>query len=232
MNIDAELFGEAVKQLVHTQGRLGLTWRLRPATVAINPTIPYTANTLATYDGDTSPIRMISLVGPIQNGARVMAVYVPPQGNYIIGFAGTSKLPALGVVSNVATTSSNGTITSSTTETHDVVTGDVTFNSLGPGRRYRVVYAGVIINTSSSTIPNLRLRYAKDAPPTSSSDLIISWPKVTTAGGPGQESIIAAYTFTVPSPGMYYVGTFLQVGTGTAQALGQRELYVEDVGPA
>lgn len=60
---------------------LGLTWGLRPATVnsvALN-------SVLATYDGDTVPIGMVSMIGTLTTGARVYVLQVPPSGNFIVG---------------------------------------------------------------------------------------------------------------------------------------------------
>lgn len=71
--------------------RLGLMWRLRPATVV---SVAADGTIRAVYDGDTVPIRVVSMVGPVTVGARVMVVKSPPSGNHIVGWAGP---PALGV---------------------------------------------------------------------------------------------------------------------------------------
>lgn len=62
--------------------RLGLTWQIREATVT---QVVSSNSVLATYDGDTESKPMI-LIGPrVLAGDRVYVVFVPPQGNYVIG---------------------------------------------------------------------------------------------------------------------------------------------------
>lgn len=67
--------------IVERAKHLGLTWGLRLATVVLgtNP-----AQVTATYDGDDTPIGMVSMIGPLPPDARVYAVQVPPGGNFII----------------------------------------------------------------------------------------------------------------------------------------------------
>ena len=82
-----DAFGAAVAAILD-KIRQELLWRLRPATV----THPGPANTVdqvrAIYDGDTAPVRMTSLIGVVPAGTRVMVIFVPPSGNYLIGYAG------------------------------------------------------------------------------------------------------------------------------------------------
>lgn len=73
--------GELVAALVERSRSLGLTWGLRPAVVRnITGSI-----TKATYDGDTTAIRVTSLIGTLYVGQRVTVMFVPPAGNYVIG---------------------------------------------------------------------------------------------------------------------------------------------------
>ena len=67
-----------VQAVVENAQRLGLTWALRPATVA-------SSDPTATFDGDTAPIAMTSLIGTVRPGQRVRALIVPPSGNFIVG---------------------------------------------------------------------------------------------------------------------------------------------------
>lgn len=79
-----DLVGVGIAATTQDAKRLGLTWALRPATVV--STVPLTC----LYDGDDKPIGMISLIGYLTIGTRVMAEYVPPSGNYVVGwFTGT-----------------------------------------------------------------------------------------------------------------------------------------------
>lgn len=77
-----ELVGVGAQTIVETATRLGLEWTLRPATVQSSQSA---AEVIATYDGDSEPIRMISLIGLVQTGSRVYVIHVPPAGNYIAG---------------------------------------------------------------------------------------------------------------------------------------------------
>lgn len=66
--------------------RLGLTWRLRPATVT---SVGSDGTIRALHDGDQVPIRVASMVGPVAVQARVMVLKTPPAGNHIVGWVGT-----------------------------------------------------------------------------------------------------------------------------------------------
>ncbi|MFG3602570.1 glycine-rich domain-containing protein [Micromonospora chersina] len=66
--------------------RLGLTWRLRPATVM---SVASDGTIRAQHDGDSKPIRVTSMVGPVAVRARVMVLKTPPAGNHIVGWVGT-----------------------------------------------------------------------------------------------------------------------------------------------
>lgn len=73
----------SVEELVEQAKRLGLMWDLRPATIN---SVDATSNLVfGTYDGDTESIPMINLKGSIVEGETVMVMFVPPQGNYVIG---------------------------------------------------------------------------------------------------------------------------------------------------
>lgn len=71
--------------------RLGMTWRLRLARVV---TIAADGTIRALHDGDSEPIRVVSMVGPVQPGARVFVLRSPPSGHHIVGWAARpSTLP-------------------------------------------------------------------------------------------------------------------------------------------
>lgn len=82
--------GGLISQVLATQenaSRLGLTTTLRPGVVA--PAAGTIDNvTYVLIDGDRSPVGCMSLVGPLAAGARVMVMFVRPQGAYIIGMVG------------------------------------------------------------------------------------------------------------------------------------------------
>lgn len=82
-----ELLATPALALASDADRLGLTWKLRPATVMDggDPT-----GILLQIDGDTTPMNGYSLIGPLQVGARVMCALVPPSGTYIVGYVGAA----------------------------------------------------------------------------------------------------------------------------------------------
>lgn len=72
--------------------RLGLIWRLRPGRVA---SVGADGTVRVLHDGDSEPIPVVSMVGPVAVGARVFVVKSPPAGNHIVGWtARPSMLPA------------------------------------------------------------------------------------------------------------------------------------------
>ncbi|MFE9690893.1 hypothetical protein [Micromonospora sp. NPDC005806] len=66
--------------------RLGLTWRLRPATVT---SVAGDGTIRALHDGDTQAIRVTSMIGAVPVRARVMVLKTPPAGNHIVGLVGS-----------------------------------------------------------------------------------------------------------------------------------------------
>jgi hypothetical protein len=72
--------------------RLGLTWSIRPGTVISEQTV--------TMDGDTLPINVVSLMGTLSINRRVMVMFVPNGGNYVVGPLGAR--PSLSVYRSAA----------------------------------------------------------------------------------------------------------------------------------
>ena len=92
---DAGAMAQAqAKAMVENAPALGLTWTRRPATVTSDDPI------MATFDGDSVPIGMTSMIGPVYVGQRVYVDIIPPSGNYIVGTAVPTQL---GVRARVAT---------------------------------------------------------------------------------------------------------------------------------
>ncbi|MFU8849464.1 hypothetical protein ACNAW0_00495 [Micromonospora sp. SL1-18] len=81
--------------------RLGLTWRLRPATVT---NVASDGTIRALHDGDTQAIRVTSMIGAVPVHARVMVLKTPPAGNHIVGLVGSP-----GPVGPVLTFTQSGT---------------------------------------------------------------------------------------------------------------------------
>ncbi len=88
---EAEEIGVGIEALVDTFRRMGLMWRLLPATVFADDTNT-PSSTKITLDGDTDPTRAISMVGLVPQGARVFVMVVPPAGNYIVGRSGRASI--------------------------------------------------------------------------------------------------------------------------------------------
>lgn len=84
-----------IQALINNAKRLGLTWNLRPATVANVSDVEGASTVMAVYDGDTLEIAMVSIIGaPLPSGIRVMVMQVPTGGNFIIGLMGEAWYPA------------------------------------------------------------------------------------------------------------------------------------------
>lgn len=86
MTESAELSVGAVQEVQDNAKNLGLNWILRPATIGTYDDDTNVA--IATFDGDAESVPMISLVGYLAAGTRVMVMVVPPSGNYITGITG------------------------------------------------------------------------------------------------------------------------------------------------
>lgn len=89
MNLTVDQVADLTRAVQARAERLGLIWRLRPATVGA----PGLDGQLRIYyDGpDTgNPVLLdaVSLIGRLPVGARVMAIMSPPAGNHVIGFLG------------------------------------------------------------------------------------------------------------------------------------------------
>jgi hypothetical protein len=95
-----------ITELVRLADRLGLTWALRPGTV-VSVSAPYSRREASVrMDGDDGGITVVSLVGDVVLGDRVMVVWVPPSGQYAIGLLNqpSSQLWA------AASTANSGTV--------------------------------------------------------------------------------------------------------------------------
>lgn len=133
-----------------------------------------------------------------------------------------------------ASTAASGTATAGAgIEILDAVLGNYTFTALA-GRRYRVVYAGVIINGSVAADQYaLNVRDGGAGAPTITSTLLYAKPGATpgtATAGRVNADISFTTTFTT-GVHILAVGTIRTAGTGVYTPVGTRELYVEDCGP-
>lgn len=137
----------AATSLVENAKRLGLLWTLRAATIddGDDPVA-----VIATYDGDTQPLKMTSLIGPLVfEGTRVYAIAIPPAGNYIVGYAGMP--PQLGIAYGAIDTNS-GAIGA---ETAVITTTDAI--TIKKDRAYMMSFGGQL-NTSVANTTTARVR--------------------------------------------------------------------------
>lgn len=107
----AALIGVGAQAIKERAKELGLTWSLRPATADGASTAA--GMVLCTYDGDVTSLGMVDLVGDLAEGDRVMALAIPPGGNYVIGRIGpiVSAASAVTPVDSVSTATGVVTIT-------------------------------------------------------------------------------------------------------------------------
>ena len=129
------LVGQGIATAAAMADRLGLTWQLRPATVASSTEASSTVSVL--LDGDTAPIDAVSLLGGwLQVGARVMVAAVPPAANFIVGYAMSGHVAdrltydAINVASSPLTLAAMATLVPGTTHTVSV-TGAARYMATG-----------------------------------------------------------------------------------------------------
>lgn len=72
--------------IVARSDELGLTWRLRFATVSTYAT---DGSLRIVYDNDTEPVPATPLIGGLAVGTRVTCLITPPGGNHVIGLIGS-----------------------------------------------------------------------------------------------------------------------------------------------
>jgi hypothetical protein len=77
-----ELISTGAQAIVARAQSLGLTWEIRPGTVAATSGVVAGS---VTFDGDTVPVNCLNLTNQyLTSGSRVMGILVPPSSNYII----------------------------------------------------------------------------------------------------------------------------------------------------
>lgn len=81
----------AVEALLADADRLGLTWRLRPGTVA-GSGLAAPESVPVVVDGDAAQARARSMTGAVVAGQRVWVVQIPPAGLYVLGTIGQPRL--------------------------------------------------------------------------------------------------------------------------------------------
>lgn len=144
-----DLIGVGVEATVARAQSLGLTWTLRPGSVsqASNNTNNYVT---VTYDGDTEPVNSINITGSdLTLDDRVMAMFVPPSGLFVIGLL-DSTATGRGVVGFVSSSANTAAIGGET------VIMTTALMRLHAGRAYRTHYRGAV-STSLTTQAIMRV---------------------------------------------------------------------------
>ena len=74
---------QLVKSVVTNADKLGISWNLRPGTT-VEPD-PVDGSTRVIIDGSSTAIPIMSLIGQVPAGVRVMVLISPPAGHHIVG---------------------------------------------------------------------------------------------------------------------------------------------------
>jgi hypothetical protein len=209
VNTDTGPFVASAGAVLDNAARLGLTWRLTPATVLDGTSV---MNTLVTMDSDieAQPARVISLIGTVVINQRVMLLVVPPLGTYIIGGYGD---PRSVFIDEITRNSTVGTFT--TTET---VLDQITFTAKN-ALRYKLTWVGTIQSSVLNDGLGLRCRWIAGSSLTSSGTLFSTREINANVAGKGQ-AITIVKTVTGITDGEATIGVLgvRDSGTGNVQS--------------
>ena len=202
--LDTTHVGLVVDELVAAADRLGLRWRLRPATVT---TPAASGASMAVLDGDTVPVKVIPLVGSVVSGDRVMVAIVPPSGHYAIGWAGP---PPWETVDSLIV-STDGTYYNATAEA--MVTSAAVSGALIAGERVRVEARLPVACATSGHVGRFRIRV------TDATGAIVARRQHTFDSAAGADTALYGY-YDVPSTGTYvFVLTAERAGGATSNVV-------------
>lgn len=226
-NVPIKALAEA---FVARADQLGLTWRLRPATIA-KPAADGSLRGI--YDGDTEPLPLTSLVGPLLAGARVQCLITPPAGNHVVGFVSGPSHP-LGTIAHIerATSSTAAAGAQGVLRLDDV--------PVLLGRRYTVRTGAVLLFSNvAGDSASARLSYTTDgSTPTTGSPLLDIWngAAIPNAGNGVGGTLEVDYVPTVDHNLSVLLYSLRLTGTGNvslfASADKKTELIIEDKGYA
>lgn len=124
-----------VEAIVAMLRRRRVLWELHLGTVS---TVTNGATAGVQLDGDSANVAAQSIVGTVPSGTRVVVVYVPPAGYYIVGWTGVPTIPpneAYGSISitPVANVPTSGAVVYPTLAGTGLVYTYVAVNTSGPG---------------------------------------------------------------------------------------------------
>ena len=175
---------------------------------------------LATYDGDDTPIGMVSMVGTPPVAARVYALQVPPGGNFIIADTG-APVGYMG-----ANTTDNGTVATGTGTEQNVPSAswdnEPTF-VFPPGRMVEVTVVGGAFN-SLGTAQAANIRVRKGAA-TIVGTVLGTWEHISPAGYLGAAISFTYITYIKNSRASAAVSTKLSLTIQRILGAGSYSLY-------
>jgi hypothetical protein len=160
--------------------RLGLVWGLRPATAQGD------GNYI--YDGDQEPIKAVNLITPVSAGYRVMIMFVPPSGNYVVGELSPPPRGRGLFIETSETTSSPAVGTSESTVL------SILQVSFPAGRAYEFKVSGGIFSTVAGALAYFRIR--------NGSALLGEFYRQRTEGGSVMTQDMSLLAGTVPGDGV------------------------------
>lgn len=100
-------------EFLATLKRRKILWEMHIATV--NEDSANSTAAKVTIDGDTLPIPVDTIIGNVIQGQRVIVIFVPPSGYYIVGNVDGTGVVMSGIVAYVAIPSNSSAITTKTT---------------------------------------------------------------------------------------------------------------------
>jgi hypothetical protein len=133
-----DIFSAGADQMIDLFTRKGLLWKMILGTASSSAPNGVFYNVLAvpaTLDGDSTTVSARSLIGPVNEGARVAMIYVPPTGYYIVGYVanpGHGFALAENRITSVSFTSLSST-TVNVTFTHPFSTAPVITTNINSG---------------------------------------------------------------------------------------------------
>jgi hypothetical protein len=213
--------------------RMGLQWKLRPATVHSSSDVD-SIRVPIVMDADDTVMTAVSMVGAVAIGARVYIMRVPPAGNYIVGYLGTNLSRPGDLMATPIETSSDGTPTAGgTTEIIDSVLGEYTFEAQ-EGVRYKLYLNPIALNQSvAGDRYAISLHYTIDDTAVGIGDLLAGGIYIANqgAGNNGADSHVLI-TSIMPGAATVRVAASTQRinGTGIATPKYFRQIWAEAMG--
>lgn len=176
---------QLVRSIIAHAERLGLAWRLRPATVSTPQ-----AGTMVIVDGTTIPIKAVSLVGALSPGDRVMLLLSTPSGCHVVGFTGSASTRVIDslIISTV------GTYYNATAEA--LVTSASVSGFLYAGNRYEISVGTPITSATTGHVGRFRLRIGSIA------GTVITQKQHTIPVGGYTEAVYFHTLYDAPSSGL------------------------------